>query len=123
MISPLRFSLAALCGVVVLGSGAALAVPRSVSDCESLKNDLAYNQCLAMFGPEARNVGGGDGGGGGAPMATASATASAADPVAAEPAVESRRGRRGRSRYTRRGRQVAAFAITEETPRFRRRRH
>lgn len=24
----------------------------SVSDCERIKNDLAYNQCLASFGPK-----------------------------------------------------------------------
>ena len=26
--------------------------PGSLSDCERLKNDLAYNQCLASFGPK-----------------------------------------------------------------------
>jgi hypothetical protein len=26
--------------------------PASVADCERLKNDLAYNQCLASFGPK-----------------------------------------------------------------------
>ena len=26
--------------------------PKSVSDCERIKNDLAYNQCLASFGPK-----------------------------------------------------------------------
>ena len=25
---------------------------KSVADCESIKNDLAYNQCLASFGPK-----------------------------------------------------------------------
>lgn len=109
----LRFrSLSAFACLVLAGSGPALAAPRSIGECESLKNDLAYNQCLAMFGPEARNVGGGDGGGGGGmsiPAATASA--SAAEPVAAEEAVQPARGRRGRARYGRRGRQVAAFAI------------
>lgn len=107
--------LLALCGLAAFGSLSALAVPRSVGECESLKNDLAYNQCLAMFGPEARNVGGGDGGGGGPAMAAATATpaANSAIPTTEEPVVETRRGRRGR--YGRRhGRQVAAFAIASE---------
>jgi hypothetical protein len=26
--------------------------PASVGDCERLKNDLAYNECLASFGPK-----------------------------------------------------------------------
>lgn len=118
MTSPLRSALAAF---VVLWSGSALAAPRSVSDCESLKNDLAYNQCLAMFGPEARNVGGGDGGSPSMPAATASA--GAALPMADEPAAQTRRGRHGRHRYGRHGRQVAAFAIGgDESPRSHRRR-
>ena len=35
--------------------GAALAqgAPRSVGDCERIKGDLAYNQCLSLFGPAA----------------------------------------------------------------------
>jgi hypothetical protein len=34
--------------------------PRSASDCERIKGDLAYNQCLASFGPKRgeRGVGG-----------------------------------------------------------------
>jgi hypothetical protein len=28
------------------------AAPKSVADCEKIKNDLAYNQCLASFGPK-----------------------------------------------------------------------
>jgi hypothetical protein len=27
--------------------------PRSVADCEAIKSDLAYNACLASFGPKA----------------------------------------------------------------------
>ncbi len=27
---------------------------RSIADCERIKNDLAYNQCLASFGPPAQ---------------------------------------------------------------------
>ena len=46
---------------VLLASLPALAqgTPRSIGECERLKNDLAYNQCLAMFGPAAKNVAGG----------------------------------------------------------------
>ena len=48
-----------LLGLAILSALPLLAVrpaqaqgaPRSVSDCERLKNDLAYNQCLALFGP------------------------------------------------------------------------
>jgi hypothetical protein len=28
------------------------APPAAVSDCEKIKNDMAYNQCLASFGPK-----------------------------------------------------------------------
>ncbi|MBY0253901.1 MAG: hypothetical protein K2X54_21400, partial [Methylobacterium organophilum] len=47
--------------VVLLAPVPALAqgTPRSIGECERLKNDLAYNQCLAMFGPAAKNVAGG----------------------------------------------------------------
>jgi len=31
---------------------AAMAQPSSLADCERIKNDLAYNQCLASFGPK-----------------------------------------------------------------------
>jgi hypothetical protein len=69
--------------------------PRSIADCEKIKGDLAYNQCLSMFGPkvgERRSRG----------------VVSADDDD--EPVVA--RGRRGRSSYGRRGgRQRAAFEI------------
>ena len=42
---------------------AAGAQPRSMADCEKVKGDLAYNQCLASFGPPARSGGGGGGAG------------------------------------------------------------
>ena len=94
---------------------AAQGAPRSMSECERLKNDLAYNQCLAMFGPAAKNVGGGDGGAGAsAAVATALAAippgAAEALPMAEESSQEAgsrRRGRRGR--YTHHGRQSASF--------------
>ena len=34
---------------------AVAAQPRSIADCERVKGDLAYNQCLASFGPPARS--------------------------------------------------------------------
>jgi hypothetical protein len=34
---------------------AAAQTARSVADCEKVKGDLAYNQCLASFGPPARS--------------------------------------------------------------------
>ena len=118
---PRLCTLSILLGLAALGlSGAARAqgAPRSMAECERLKNDLAYNQCLAMFGPAARNVGGGDGG------AAASASASVATALAAippglmatlppvdEPAPRAGRGRHGR-RYSRRGgRQSASFSV------------
>ncbi|MCC0806564.1 hypothetical protein FPV16_10080 [Methylobacterium sp. W2] len=104
--------------------------PRSMAECERLKNDLAYNQCLAMFGPAARNVGGGGSDGG---SASSVATALAAVPpvsteslpMADEPAQEAGRGQRGRrGRYTRHGRQSASFTVggSESRSSYRRRR-
>ncbi|MDP4003045.1 hypothetical protein [Methylobacterium sp. NEAU K] len=77
--------------------------PRSIAECERLKNDLAYNQCLAMFGPAAKNVAGG----------YASADAAAAPALAeaipqAEDVTETMPSRRSRYR-SRRGRQYASF--------------
>ena len=70
--------------------------PKSIADCEKIKGDLAYNQCLANFGPkvgERRSRGG-------------VAQADGDD----EPVMT--RGRRGRSSYARRGgRQRAVFDI------------
>ena len=69
--------------------------PKSIADCEKIKGDLAYNQCLASFGPkvgEHRSRGG------------------YAPPDDEEPVVS--HGRRGRSSYARRGgRQRAVFDI------------
>jgi hypothetical protein len=39
-----------LCPVAVAAQSSS--PPASVTDCERLKNDLAYNQCLASFGPK-----------------------------------------------------------------------
>jgi hypothetical protein len=101
------------CLLALAVPAAAQGTPRSMAECERLKNDLAYNQCLAMFGPPARNVGGGDG---------ATASASSNVPVASTatipgiPAVEEpevQEGRRSRrNRYSRRsGRMSAAFTV------------
>lgn len=116
-------TLSILLGLAALGlSGAARAqgAPRSMAECERLKNDLAYNQCLAMFGPAAKNVGGGDGGAAASSASASVATALAAIPPglmatlpqADEPAPQAGRGRRGR-RYSRRsgGRQSASFTV------------
>lgn len=105
---------------VLLGPLPSLAqgTPRSIIECERLKNDLAYNQCLAMFGPAAKNVAGGY-----ASADPAAAPALAAPLPQAEEAVEAApSGRRGRYR-SRRGRQSAAFtAGGGETRSYRRRR-
>lgn len=112
-----------------VGSALAQSAPRSVSECERLKNDLAYNQCLASFGPAARNVAGG------VAASSASASASVAAALAAIPqtiaagaaateaaiASVGRRGRRGR--HARHGRQSVSFAIAgAETRSYRRHR-
>lgn len=94
---------------------AAQGTPRSMAECERLKNDLAYNQCLAMFGPPARNVASGGGyvsGGNDAASSTASVASTATIPgipSVEEPDVEPVR-RRGR-RSGRRGRASASFDV------------
>lgn len=94
--------------IVLLAPLPALAqgTPRSIGECERLKNDLAYNQCLAMFGPAAKNVAGGYASADSAPTPTA-AMAEAIPQVeeAAEPATSGRRRYRGH-----RGRQYASFS-------------
>ncbi|HEX8664086.1 MAG TPA: hypothetical protein VF744_08665 [Beijerinckiaceae bacterium] len=73
--------------------------PKSIADCEKIKGDLAYNQCLANFGPKM-----------GERRARGTVAAAAADNDD-EPVVA--RGRRARSAgYTRRGgRQRAVFEV------------
>ncbi|MDR7037302.1 hypothetical protein J2X36_002049 [Methylobacterium sp. BE186] len=114
-----RLGLAGFLCLIASGPLGAQETPRSIGDCERLKNDLAYNQCLSMFGPAAKNIAGGDGAASPAP-----ALAAAAIPMADDPAPEAGRGRRGRARYGRRGRQVAVFTAggSEETRTYRRRR-
>ena len=107
-----RFRLASLL-FVLAGPALAQGTPRSIGECERLKNDLAYNQCLAMFGPAAKNIAGGDGGASApAPSYSEEAIAAAGIPSADEPelAEPTQRGRRGR--YGRRGgRQSMSFAV------------
>ncbi|HEX8165140.1 MAG TPA: hypothetical protein VF601_05050 [Beijerinckiaceae bacterium] len=70
--------------------------PKSIADCEKIKGDLAYNQCLASFGPKMGE--------------RPSRGAAAAEPADDEPVVA--RGQRGRSGYARRGgRQRAVFEV------------
>ena len=91
--------------------------PRSIIECERLKNDLAYNQCLAMFGPAAKNVAGGYASADPAAVPAFAAPLAQGEDVA-EPAPSGRRGHyRGR-----RGRQSAVFALGGETRSYRRRR-
>lgn len=105
--------LTAGCLLALAVPAAAQGAPRSMAECERLKNDLAYNQCLAMFGPPARNLagGGGDGAAASAPMPVASTATIPGIPAVEEPDVqEGRRSRR--SRYSRRnGRMSAAFTV------------
>lgn len=119
-------------GLLLAGALPALAqqgTPRSINDCERLKNDLAYNQCLSMFGPAAKNVAGGYAAGelptapalpaGSQAETAALANTPLAIPQAEEPVVETRRGRR---RYGRHGRQAAVFTVGGGESRGRRRR-
>lgn len=69
----------------------AMAAPRSVDDCEAIREPLAYNQCLASFGPrvgERRRV---EGAGRAAPAASVA--------------------RRGGVRVTRDGRKTMSFEV------------
>ncbi len=94
--------------IVLLAPLPALAqgTPRSIGECERLKNDLAYNQCLAMFGPAAKNVAGG--------YASADTSQTPAAAMAeAIPQIEEAAdtGSSGRRRYrSHRGRQYASFS-------------
>ncbi len=103
----MRLPLAAL---ALLLTTAALAAPRSIADCESIKSDLAYNQCLASFGPAA--------GGRPARAQSDSATATEADDARAEQTA--RRASRSfqRSRAVQRlrgGRRSMSFGIISGT--------
>ena len=94
--------------IVLLAPLPALAqgTPRSIGECERLKNDLAYNQCLAMFGPAAKNVAGGYASAD--PSSIPAAAMAESIPQVEESAEASAAGRR---RYRgHRGRQYASFS-------------
>lgn len=80
--------------------------PRSIGECERLKNDLAYNQCLAMFGPAAKNVAGGYAS---ADAGTTPAAAMAEPIPQVEETAEATTSRRRHYRSGR-GRQYASFS-------------
>lgn len=112
--------LAALLLLIGPLAGAAFAqtAPRSIGDCEKIKGDLAYNQCLAMFGPKANTkAASADGLPGAAPPADSTATAAAAEPAPTR--GYGRRSRSGRVAYSR-GRQRAAFAVGSTQRSYRR---
>lgn len=112
--SQTRFVASFLC--LVPFAALAQGTPRSIGECERLKNDLAYNQCLAMFGPAAKNVAAGF-----ASVDAASAPALPdAAPAEVQPEAEAapHRGRRYRGRH---GRQYAMFTTGGEYRRGRRR--
>lgn len=108
---PLGLLLGPLAGVAH-----AQAAPRSINDCERIKGDLAYNGCLAMFGPRANVRGGGDGAPSAAPPPNTQTAA------AGEEVVPTRSyGRRGRSgRTMRQGRSRAAFTVGKASRSYRR---
>lgn len=95
--------------IVLLAPVPALAqgTPRSIGECERLKNDLAYNQCLAMFGPAAQNVAGGFASADTAPPPAAALAQ--AIPQVDETAESGTSGRR-RYRSSHRSRQYASFS-------------
>lgn len=124
---PVVLGLAFFLSPALIGTAAAQGAPRAVSECERLKNDLAYNQCLSMFGPAAKNVAAGEGAAAstGTPVALPPVLPrSLAIPTVNEPVQEVRRGRRvRRGSYGRRGRQSASFSVgASETRSYRRHR-
>lgn len=48
----MRYPLIALFLVLPAAALAQTSAPQSIEDCERIKNDMAYNQCLASFGPK-----------------------------------------------------------------------
>ena len=73
----------------------ALEAPKSVSDCERIKNDMAYNQCLASFGPKRGERG-----------SRGAADGDDDEPVTQRSSGRGKAGRRGRA-----GREAAAFNV------------
>ena len=92
------------------GVAHAQAAPRSINDCERIKGDLAYNQCLAMFGPRANTRGAS------AESLPAPGPQAAARETVQEPRVKGRRGR-----YTRGGSSRATFTVGRTSSRAYRR--
>ena len=43
----------------VLAAASARAAPKNIDDCEKIKEPMAYNECLASFGPAVGHVGSG----------------------------------------------------------------
>ena len=91
----LAAALLVLLPTAVLAQGA----PRSIADCERIKADMAYNQCLATFGPKR-----------GERIPRGGPVAEAGDEAAP---VAVRGSRKGRFAYRqgRRGRQAASFRV------------
>lgn len=95
---PMRYVFA-FCLVVLPLAASAQTGPKSIQDCEGIKSDLAYNQCLANFGPAAHSRPG--------------VVAPGQDPEVATPAnprrVSRHASRRGRHAF--RGRKRASFSV------------
>ena len=43
----------------MLAAASAQAAPKNIDDCEKIKEPMAYNECLASFGPAVGHVGSG----------------------------------------------------------------
>ncbi len=43
----------------LLAGASAQAAPKTIDDCEKIKEPMAYNECLATFGPAVGHVGAG----------------------------------------------------------------
>lgn len=43
----------------LLAGASAQAAPKNIDDCEKIKEPMAYNECLASFGPAVGHVGSG----------------------------------------------------------------
>ncbi len=89
----MRFLATCLLLVCPLAAAAQPTAPASLSECERIKNDLAYNQCLASFGPKR-----------GERPAREAADEESDGPVAGTPGRRAPVVRRG-------GRQAAAFDV------------
>lgn len=77
-------------------AAAAQTAPKSIEDCESIKVDMAYNQCLASFGPK---------------FGARPARVQVGQDPESSVAQRSVQRRRGTIRRGRRGRQSASFSV------------